>query len=53
MNFVVIYSARVEKCPKNSKFLVQTYIKVLQFLKILKNFLNKSTKHKRNYMRKV
>ena len=36
-----------KKCRKNSKFLVLKYIKVLEFLKI---FLNKGTKHNKNYM---
>ena len=36
--------------PKNSKFLVLKYIKVLEFLKKPKTFLNKDTKHKINYM---
>ena len=39
-----------KKCPKNLKFLVLKYIKVLEFLKTLKSFLNKSTKHNKNYI---
>ena len=33
---------KVKKCPKN---LIQKYIKVLEYLKILKTSLNKGTKH--------
>ena len=40
-----------KKFPKNSKFLVEKYIKVLEFLKIPKTFLNKGTKYKINYMK--
>ena len=40
----------VEKCQKNSKFLVWKYIKVLGFLKTIKTFLRKGTKHKKYYM---
>ena len=39
-----------KKCPKNSTFSLYNYIKVLEFLKTLKTFLNKGTKHKKNYM---
>ena len=39
-----------KKCPKNSKFFVWKYIKVLEFCKKPKTFLNKGTKHKKNYM---
>ena len=39
-----------KKCPKNSTFLFQKYIKVLEFLKTPETFLNKSTKHKKNYI---
>ena len=39
-----------KKCPKNSKFLVQEYIKVLGLLKNLKTFLNKGSESKKNYM---
>ena len=39
-----------KKCPKNSKFLVWKYIKVLELFKNPKTFLNKSTKHKKHYM---
>ena len=39
-----------KKCPKNSKFLVKKYIKVLEYLKNPKTFLNKGTKHKKNCM---
>ena len=39
-----------KKYPKNSKFLVSKYIKVLEFLTTSKIFLNKGTKHKKNYM---
>ena len=34
-----------KESPKNSK-----YIKVLEFLKSAKTFLNKGTKHKKNYI---
>ena len=37
----------VKKCPKNSKFLVQKYMKVLKFLKNSRTFLNKGTEHKK------
>ena len=40
----------VKKCLENPKFLIWIYIKVLEFLKNLKTFLNKGTKHKKNYM---
>ena len=51
-NKKVIQSQKMstKKCPKNSKFLVSKYIKVLEFLKNPKTFLNKGTKHKKNYM---
>ena len=40
-----------KKCPKNSKFLVSEYTKVLKFNKKKpKTFLNKSTKNNKNYM---
>ena len=41
---------KVKKCPKNSKFLVEKYIKVLECLKTPEIFLNKGTKHKKKYM---
>ena len=42
---------KVKKCPKNSKFLVLKYIKVLEFLKNSETFLNKGTKLKeKNHM---
>ena len=37
----------VKKCPKNSKFLVEKYIKVLKFITNVKTILNKGTKHKK------
>ena len=37
-----------EKFPKDLKFLVKKYVKVLEFWKV---FLNKVTKHKKNYMK--
>ena len=36
-----------KKCPKDSKFLVQKYIKVLKCFKTPKTFLNKGTKHEK------
>ena len=39
-----------KKCPKNSKFLVYKYIKVLDFSKKPITLLNKGTKHKKNYV---
>ena len=36
--------------PKNPKFLVYKYIKILEFKKKPKTFLNKGTKHKKSYM---
>ena len=39
-----------KKCPKNSKFLVSKYIKVLGFSKKSKTFLNNGPKYKINYM---
>ena len=39
-----------KKLPKNSKILVYKYIEVLEFLKKSKTFINKGTKHKKNYM---
>ena len=36
-----------KNCPK---FFVQKYIKVLEFWKNSKTFLNKGIKHKKNYM---
>ena len=38
------------KCPKKAKFLILKYIKVLEFLKSPKTFLNKITKHIKNYI---
>ena len=47
-NKKVIQSQKMsKKCPKNSKFLVSKYIKMLEFLKTLKTFLNKGTKHEK------
>ena len=40
-----------KKCPKNSKFLVQKYIKVLKFKKKPKTLLNKGTELKKLYGR--
>ena len=46
----VIQSLKMsKKCPKKSKFLVSKYIKVLE-LKKTKTFLNKGTKHLKNYI---
>ena len=40
-----------QKLPKeNSKFLLQKYIKVLKFSKKFKTFINKGTKHEKNYI---
>ena len=40
-----------KKCPKKSKFLVlKKHRGALEFFKNPKNFLNKATKHKKNYM---
>ena len=44
----VIQSQKMsKKCPKNSKFIVQKYIKVLELLKKPKTLLNRNTKHKK------
>ena len=42
-----------KKCPKNSKCFVEKYIKVLEFIKKTRIFLNKGIKHKKTYMEGV
>ena len=43
-------SKNVIKMPKKLEIFSLKNIKVIEFLKSLKTFLNKSTKHKNNYM---
>ena len=42
-----------KKCPESSKFIVLKYLKVLEFLKNPKAFLNKGTKHKKKYIKRL